>query len=309
VTPPPVVSIITPAYNAAEFIGETARSVLQQTFTDWEWIVVDDGSSDETCRIVESFADPRVRLIRAEHSGLPAVARNRGVAEARGTYVAYLDADDVWLPEKLALQTAAFSDDVGVVICEFQYLFGSQLRQHRFPDLRGVPNPGDMFEALSFANFICNSTVVVRRSLLDTYGAMDEDPRQRGTEDYELWLRLAAVTQFACVMQPLVRYRIHAHGVSRNARAITEGRILAVEKAAARDPRLHPQLQGDGLAAWQAHWRAVARSYDGSGDCGRREFIRALRIRPHIRSLAGLVLSFLGPAINRRVRRIAERIL
>ena len=305
----PVVSIITPAYNAAPFIGETARSVLQQTFTGWEWIVVDDGSTDETCAIVEALQDPRIRLIRAEHSGLPAVARNRGVAEARGAYIAYLDADDLWLPEKLTLQIAAFTDDIGVVLCEFQYLYGSSLRERPFPDLRGVPNPGDMFSALSFANFICNSTVVVRRTLLDAHGAMDEDPRQRGTEDYELWLRLAAVTQFACVTRPLVWYRIHPHGVSRNARAITEGRILALEKAMTRRATIHPQLRGNGLAGWQAHWRGVAQSYDGADDRGRRQFIRALRLRPHIRSLAGLLLSFLGPAINRRVRRLAERML
>ena len=95
-----VVQVVMPAFNAAEFIGEAIDSVLAQTFTDWESTVVDDGSIDGTPDIVSSYSDDRVRLLRIEHSGL-AAARNRGLAESRSPFVAFLDADDFWRREKL----------------------------------------------------------------------------------------------------------------------------------------------------------------------------------------------------------------
>jgi glycosyltransferase involved in cell wall biosynthesis len=310
VSSPPLVSIITPAYNAAPYIAETARSVLAQTYGNWEWIVVDDGSTDATREIIAGFDDSRLRLVHTEHSGLPAVARNRGMSQARGAYVAYLDADDIWLPDKLASQLACFdaNPNVGLVFSQYRRLHEDRVT----PNMGNVSNPGMLFADLVFANFICASTVVVRREPLGAHGLMDEDPAQRGTEDFELWLRLAPHVPFAYVPWPLVWYRVNAHGVSHKAVPITKGRILAVEKNLKRypDEPVHPQMVGRRMEAWKQHWLAVAQSYDGVDQCGRRAFLHSLRNYPfNVRTWAGLALSFLGPALNRRLRRFAERVL
>lgn len=313
---PALVSIITAAYNAEAYIAATARSVFAQTYSHWEWIVVDDGSTDATREIIAAIADPRIRLVPAEHSGLPASARNRGVTESRGEYVAYLDADDVWTPDKLAAQMACFEEhpDVGLVFSKFRCFYQEvgRLAKRSEPNARGVPNPSTMFAHLSVYNLICTSTVVVRRSLLDAHGLMDEDPRQRGSEDYELWLRLAPHVPFAWVERPLVNYRVHPHGLSARAVPTVEGRILALDKALRRNPNapLHPQLTGRRLKAWKLFWLGHAQSYDGVERSGRRALWQSIRIHPRNGiAWVWLALSFLGPRLNARLRRLAYRIV
>jgi glycosyltransferase involved in cell wall biosynthesis len=301
-----MISIVTPAYNAAPYLGETARSVFAQTFSDWEWLIVDDGSTDATREIAAGLGDRRVRVIAAEHSGLPAAARNRGIAEARGKLVAFLDADDRWLPEKLALQAACFAAhaDAGLVFCRYRYFFEEWQRVSRTtdPDLRGVPNPAMLYERLIFANLVPLSTAVVRRALLEHYGAFDEDPRQRGTEDYELWLRLAPHAPFAYVDRPLMLYRLHVGGVSHGAVDNAEGQILAIEKAAARDGAPPGELE-----AYKLFWRGHAQLRDGVAHCGRGALWQSLRMHPRAATAAWLAASFLGPTLNAALRRLAYR--
>jgi glycosyltransferase involved in cell wall biosynthesis len=313
---PALVSIITAAYNAEAHIAETIRSVLAQTYSHWEWIVVDDGSTDATREIVAAIADPRVRLVAAEHSGLPAAARNRGVTEARGKYVAILDADDVWTSDKLAAQMACFEahPEAGLVFSRFRCFFQEvgRLAKRSVPNTRGVSNPSTMFAHLCIYNLICTSTVIVRRSMLDAHGLMDEDPRQRGSEDYELWLRLAPHAPFAWVDRPLVHYRVHPAGLSARAVPIVEGRSLALDKALRRNPNapLHPQLAGRRMEAWKLFWLGHAQSYDGVESSGRRALWRSIRIYPRNGvAWVWLALSFLGPRLNARLRRLAYRIV
>ena len=301
-----MISIVTPAYNAAAHIAETGRSVLSQTFADWEWLIVDDGSTDATRKIAAGFGDARVRLIASEHSGLPAVARNRGIAEARGEIIAFLDADDRWLPEKLALQQACFDahPEAGLVFCRFRYFFDEWRRVSRMtaPNLRGVPNPGMLYGRLLFHNLVALSTAVVRRALLDAYGAFDDDPRQRGTEDYELWLRLAPHAPFAFVDRPLMIYRLHSGGVSRDAVPIAEGQLLAIDKAIARRGAPGEVAEVDRL-----FWRGHAQLRDGVARCGRAALWRSLRMRPRLVTAAWLAASFLGAKLNAALRRFAYR--
>ncbi|HKS25315.1 MAG TPA: glycosyltransferase [Thermoanaerobaculia bacterium] len=301
-----MISIVTPAYNAAPYLGETARSVFAQTFSDWEWLIVDDGSTDATRDVAAGFSDRRVRVIAAEHSGLPAAARNRGIAEARGEFIAFLDADDRWLPEKLALQMACFDAhaDVGLIFSRYRYFFEEWQRVSRTidPDLRGVPNPAMLYDRLIFANLVPLSTAVVRRALLERYGAFDEDPRQRGTEDYELWLRLAPHAPFAHVDRPLMLYRLHAGGVSHGAVDNAEGQIVAIEKAVARTGAPSGELE-----AYKLFWRGHAQLRDGVAHCGRRALWQSLRMHPRVGTAVWLAASFLGPKLNAALRRLAYR--
>jgi glycosyltransferase involved in cell wall biosynthesis len=301
-----VISIVTPAYNAAAHLGETGRSVLAQSFGDWEWLIVDDGSTDATREIAAGFGDARVRLIAASHSGLPAVARNRGIAEARGEFIAFLDADDRWLPEKLALQMACFDahSEAGLVFSRYRYFFEEWRRVSRMtaPNLRGVPNPGMLYDRLLFHNLVALSTAVVRRALLDAHGAFDDDPRQRGSEDYELWLRLAPHAPFAFVDRPLMLYRLHSGGVSHGAVPIAEGQLLAIDKAIARRGATGHVVEADRL-----FWRGHAQLRDGVAHCGRGALWRSLRMRPRLITAAWLAASFLGAKLNAALRRFAYR--
>jgi glycosyltransferase involved in cell wall biosynthesis len=200
-----LVSVIIPAYNSAAYLGEAIRSVLAQTYPKIEILVVDDGSTDDTPRALEPFGE-RVRLFRQERAG-PSAARNRGILNARGNFIAFLDADDVWRPDKLARQVEMMNRHPEVVLCYTDFSRGpdgqptdeSQLKHYEHPGL------GDAFCALLRNNFLVTPAVVVRRDILATSGLFD--PWLRGSEDLELWLRLAHLGKFACVDEVLVGVR------------------------------------------------------------------------------------------------------
>ena len=232
----PLVSVITPAYNCEDFRGDAIESVLRQTYGNWELFVIDDGSADRTADIVRGYAVPRVKLIAMSHTGLPAVARNHGIERCKGELVAFLDGDDSWLPTKSEKQVALFRrwPEVGVV-----HRLPESGRQNEGRRAPAADRPYRAMEALFLQSFIFNSSVVVRKELLDEYGGCDEDPRLRGTEDYELWLRLAGVSLFACLDEPLLRYRERPDNIthSRTWRADAEAVIVALEKTRDRYPQ------------------------------------------------------------------------
>lgn len=181
----PLVSVIMPAYNAADYIGAAIRSVMAQTLTDWELLVLDDGSQDDTCAIVETLAaeDGRIRLIPAEENAGVAAVRNRGIDMSRGKFIALLDSDDVWLPEKLETQLARMAR-CGADLCCCSYAIIDAAGERAKADYC-VPERIDL-ELLLRENVIGCSTVVLRReSLGETRFRTDFFH-----EDYVLWLRL-----------------------------------------------------------------------------------------------------------------------
>jgi glycosyltransferase involved in cell wall biosynthesis len=286
----PAVAVIMPAYDAAAFIGEAIDSVLAQTFVDWELVVVDDGSTDGTSGVVAAYDDPRIRLLVIEHSGLPSVARNRGLASSESRYVAFLDADDLWRPHKLARQLAMFDSrpEVGLVHTDFEQLRDGALEP--FPAPPGLTASGPQFERLAVGNYIANSSVLFRRELLEQHGVFDEDPRLRGTEDFELWLRLSPHTPFGYVDEPLLVYRLHASNLGQGEQ-MGLGYVTAMEKM----ERLYPDLVA-GLGA--PYWRMLGyhRVHFGLEGRGRRELLRVLRRHPRDRFAWRLLShSFLPP--------------
>jgi glycosyltransferase involved in cell wall biosynthesis len=227
--PEPVVSIVTAAYDAELELPETIESVRAQTFPDWEWVIVDDGSSDATAHVAAATGDERIRVERSAHSGLPAVGRNRAIERTTGRYVALLDADDVWYPRKLELQVAVLESrpEVGLVHAPADRL----VRGERVPAERlAPPSAADLVRE----NSIFSSSVVVRRELLERHGAFDPDPELWGSLDYELWLRLLPHTQFAYVGEPLLAYRVHERQMSARRGRMEAGALRALEKARAR---------------------------------------------------------------------------
>ncbi|HEY5402849.1 MAG TPA: glycosyltransferase [Pyrinomonadaceae bacterium] len=211
----PLVSIIMPSFNAERYVAESIRSVLGQTFTDWELVVVDDGSVDRTAEVVCKLAaeDPRIRYVWRENGG-QAAARNTGIRYLPSPVVAFIDADDLWLPEKLARQLSVMEETAADVVYCDGYVFYDDSTPERADFFAVVPGRTDgatMFPLLFAYNRIATLSVVARRDALERVGFFDEDRRLQNCEDYDLWLRLArAGSTFYGMTDKLIRYRRHS---------------------------------------------------------------------------------------------------
>ncbi|MGP7794716.1 glycosyltransferase family 2 protein [Sphingomonas sp. CLY1604] len=209
----PTVSVVIPGYNGAGFIGETLRSLERQTLADWEAIVVDDCSADDTRAIVRGWSDPRVRLIENAENGGPVRTRNRAVAAARGRYIAGLDQDDLCLPDRLARQVAYLDAHPGVVLVGGQ---ANQLHGRKVSAMHYAPHTTpDLIVWLSWIeNPLVWSTVMVRAD-----AALRLDPFTRPdilyAEDFDLYHRIRPLGRIARIDTPLLLYRQHAGGASK----------------------------------------------------------------------------------------------
>jgi glycosyltransferase involved in cell wall biosynthesis len=205
----PLVTVVIPAYNAARFIDLTLDSVRNQTHRRLEILVVDDGSSDATCEIVERHLslDDRVRLVRQPNGGVSA-ARNRGIREAKGEFVALTDADDLWAPRKIEKQLSAFARGgpraglaytLFLLIDEQGFIVGEDPK----------PRPeGDVLREICTRNLVGHgSGAMIRRTVFDEVGLFDEQ-RRKGCEDHEFYFRVAERYDFVCAQEPLVGYRL-----------------------------------------------------------------------------------------------------
>ena len=228
-TSEPLVSVVIPAYNAARFIQDTLESALAQTYPHVEVIVVDDGSTDETVDILRGYGS-RIRSIRQDNQGV-SVARNRGIAAARGELIAFLDADDVWLPEKLTLQVAehAIHPEAGLITCGTYYIdeHGKVFDERKPNDFRDRQHT---FHAFLIRNMIYGgpSTVVVPRRCLDAVG--DFDAALPPTEDRDLWIRLAQRFIVRALDRPLSRYRLHPHNSHKNIERMMRSREMTIDR-------------------------------------------------------------------------------
>jgi glycosyltransferase involved in cell wall biosynthesis len=209
----PSVSVVIPTFNHAKFLRAALESVRAQTFVDWEIVVVNNFSEDETVAVVESFEDPRIRLVNFANHGVIAAARNHGLSLTQAPFVAFLDSDDSWYPEKLRLcmDKLAYGYDL---VCHAEVWVGpgERLRPvHYGPEERAT------YEGLLLnGNCISTSAVVLRRSWLDRVGQFNENPRYVTAEDYELWLKLAKEgAKFGFIDKVLGIYRIHDSNNSR----------------------------------------------------------------------------------------------
>ena len=209
-----IYSVVIPAYNAERFIRQALDSVAKQTFTGYEIVVVDDGSTDGTAREIEAWAEANpaitLLLVRQSNGGIGA-ARNVGVRAARGQYVAFLDADDVWAERKLEIMVLhAQQLQAAELLCHDEWLVEDGRR-------RGLRHgPYTTYRQLLFkGNSLSTSATVVTRAAVLNVGGFSEDPRFNGVEDYELWLRLAqSGCRIAYRHEPLGTYSVGSHGVT-----------------------------------------------------------------------------------------------
>ncbi len=207
----PLVSIVIPAWNAEEYVKEAVRSALAQTYPNIEIVVVDDGSTDGTKQALEEYSrDPRCKYIYQANKGL-AGARNTGIRESRGRYIAFLDSDDMFAPDKIKDQVTILEGhpDFGVCYSDLTHFTDTDPREyyhHRYT----YPS-GDILESLLHRQFVNPLTLIARRSVIDAHGMFNESFRR--SEDWELWLRWAhAGVKFYYLDKPLAYYRMRNVG-------------------------------------------------------------------------------------------------
>jgi glycosyltransferase involved in cell wall biosynthesis len=226
---PDSVSVVIAAYNCADYIAQTLRSVLAQDPAPLEVIVVDDGSTDRTREVAASFPSDRVILLSRSNSGGPSAPRNAGIERARGRYIAFIDADDVMLPGKLAGALRLFEREpaLGFVFGDFVkfdavrgehpgtflegYRHFAALRKRKAGDAGFVIAAGDAYDCLLSENFVGTSGVVVPKEVLRRVGVFDET--LKAGEDFDLWLRIASAYDIGFVDAVGHRYRVRGDGI------------------------------------------------------------------------------------------------
>lgn len=200
------ISVIIPTWNRAKFLKRAISSVLEQTYPVSEILVCDDGSTDNSKATVKKINHryPTVKWVEGGHTGLPAVARNRGLKLARGEWIAFLDSDDAWLPDKLSKQILAMRNDHCFASCSNALRLIPRKVNHK--SLLSWPKLKVTFTDLIEQNPIVCSSVVIHRNIMNKVGYFFEDRNLRAIEDYQLWLRVSIFTDFAYISSSLLSY-------------------------------------------------------------------------------------------------------
>ncbi|QWC57442.1 glycosyltransferase [Erythrobacter sp. 3-20A1M] len=319
----PKISVVMPVYNVETYVAEAIQSVLAQTFTDFELIVVDDGGQDGSMEIVRSFGDSRIRIVTQANRGL-AGARNSGIAEARAPYVALLDSDDRWHPEKLRLHYVHLEADkaIGVSFSGSRMIdqAGNELAVAMRPRLTGI-RPEDILRRNPVGN---GSAPVLRRSAIDA--AMFFHPKEpwrkcwfdenfRQSEDIDLWVRLSAAhgVRFEGIAGQLTEYRIVGGALSANIVKQYLSWTAMLDKATLYAPELVAR-HGDAARAYQLRYLARRAVQLGNAELAADLFGQAVRLEPKMflaeprksATTAGAVLAgkVLGPDRFRAISKL-----
>lgn len=257
------VSVIIPTYNSARFLAEAIDSVLAQSFKDFEILVIDDGSTDETKAVMQRYSSP-VRYIYQTNGGV-AAARNRGIEESRGKYVAFLDADDAWFEHKLETQLDALTKRADCRACYSAFTVADHNMNSigiRLSNREGRA----IDDLLSSGNVIGTpSTVLCERPLFEAVGGFD--PEMSQCADWDMWVRLASDTEFLYIAEPLVMYRQHDGNMSRSASLLENDSLRVLEKGFAM-PGLTATQRGRRRAAFARNYMVLAGTYFQAGSYG-----------------------------------------
>jgi GT2 family glycosyltransferase len=305
----PLVSVIIAAYNAEQYLAEALDSVAAQTFQNFEVIVVDDGSTDRTADIVAGYS--QVHCLHQPNRGQPA-ARNAGIRAARGKYIAFLDADDLWLPSKLEKQVNflmshadvdwIYSDAIVVdaenrtAICKV----GERLTLHEGPILR----------ELLLCSFIASPTPLIKREVFADAVLFDESPNAKIGEDWKMWLRIAERHPVAVIREALAVVRIHGQSMTQavGAQAMYESKRRIIEDSVARNAESLHGVESRALSAL-ATAGGLRELRMGRGHAARAMFMKAIRKQPlDLRTYAYLAAACLPPTLLTALGKYARRL-
>lgn len=298
----PTVSVVIPTYNRAHLVGRAIQSVLNQTYQDFEIIVVDDGSTDNTEEVVKSFNDPRIRYIRHDQNRGGSAARNTGIKMARGEYIAFQDSDDEWLPEKLEKQMRVFENapaEVGVVYTGFWRIEGD--RRTYIPSDKISQKEGNIQGELLKGNFVTTQATVLKKECFEKAGMFDQ--RLPRFQDWELFIRISKYYEFKCIDEPLVISYFTPISISSNQRAQVEAYGLILEK--------HYQDIAKSRKLLARHQYAFGNLLCQNGDLnqGRDYLIKAVKSYPlNIKYLVAALASLLGEDAYAKVVKLKRKI-
>ena len=212
----PIISVIIPTYNHANYLGRALQSVLDQTYTNWEAIIIDNHSTDNTDEIMNKFDHPQITYLKINNNGVIAASRNAGIQAANGEWVAFLDSDDWWTNNKLQKCVDRIDDKVDVIYHDMEFVTDSP-RWFRRKNVNSwqVKNPV-LMDLLLRGNALVNSSVILRSSLLKQIGGISERVEMIASEDYNTWLRLAQLTEnFIYLPRRLGYYLQHSQSISK----------------------------------------------------------------------------------------------
>jgi glycosyltransferase involved in cell wall biosynthesis len=286
----PQVSVIIPTCNRARLLPTAIQSVLRQTFSDFEVVVVDDASDDSVGEVVKSFNDDRIRLIRHNSRLGGAAARNTGIRNSRGAYIAFLDDDDEWYPEKLARQMDVMLRAPRKVAAIYSGYFIVERDTGRICRRRIPSERGNLQETLLEGNPIGGtSAMLLKRSCLEKVGLFDEN--LPSFQDRDLWIRISRDFHFDYVQEPLFNYFLHSENVWTNLEALTRGLEIMVEKYGSF-PTFRKQCSGRYL---EFGVRFCEASQLGKG---RLAILKSIRLYPYrIKPYLYLGLALFGPRL------------
>ena len=298
----PIVSIIIPCYNHAHFLREALQSVQMQSFSDWEVVVINNYSKDETIAVVTSFEDSRIRLENFHNNGVIAASRNRGIALARGRYIAFLDSDDAWHTEKLSRCIPYLDNGADLVSHGLRLIGESEGNMYCGPYQRATYD-----ELLDKGNCITPSATMVRKDLVESVGCFSEDPAIVTSEDYHLWLKLAKTGAYMKFINEILgNYRVHA-GSQQRAVLRHLNSVLAVVN------EFMPGDASTGMMLSLRYRRRAGLSYYGAGRAMQRNgqfveawkfFLLSIVYRPFFLKTYAAILLNIAKQISSLTRRL-----
>ena len=300
----PKVSVIIPTYNRDNYLYSAVKSVLNQTFEDFEIIVVDDASTDNTKQIIDKFDDKRIRYIRHKENKGGSAARNTGIKLSKGKFIAFLDDDDLWMPSKLEKQLDHINKNLeidAVYTGAWRINKSGKIIRCNFPSLRG-----NIFPDILMKNCVGScSMVLVRKECFNRIGLFDEN--LSAGQDWDMWIRLAKHYQFDYVNEPLVLYRVHEKRISTNPYAHMQATKLLFKKFSTdlNTSVNHRKI----LGYWHYGFGRICCECGDIGK-GRKEFMKAIVKDPYsVVYYIRLFASFFGQTIYKPLRRLLDSLL
>lgn len=295
----PLVSVVLPTYNRSKELKRAINSVLSQTYGNFELFVIDDGSTDNTQEVLDNFEDERIEHIRFEKNRGPQIARNTGIENSSGKFIALLDDDDVWTPDKLEKQVKKFrnlDDSWGVV-----YSGLKKIRDGKVVDVVSPGVEGWVLKDILLRNRISSSMVLLRSDCLEEVGLFD--PNLESSQDVDLWIRLAKDYKFSCVDEPLaIRYIEGEDRISKNYRKRYEGVRGLLEKHF-QEFKNHPK----GLSRRYSQLGTNLTFLTKSGKKSRPYFKKAiLADKTNYKAYLDLILSYLSSRLHRHIYSLIE---
>ena len=270
----PLVSIVIPTYNHAPMLQRALATVIEQTYQNWNAIVVNNYSTDNTLEVVASFNDPRIQCVNFRNNGVIGASRNEGIALATGKYVAFLDSDDTWFPAKIEKCVASLENGSDLV-CHAEYWIDESGNSRLVA--YGPCEAATHHNLIYKGNRISTSATMVRATLLKEVNGFDVSPELISTEDYDLWIRLAAKSsKFAFINEPLGEYHRHDNNVSANIEKHLMAELALLAKHFSANTRYENVI---------ARRRRTALAYYGAGRSLHRTSKHFLALKKYAHSL------------------------